>query len=212
MQDGGGSPQGRAQVGAAEAFQRMHAEVRFQEGICQAGQESVAIIHQCDGQAGEIVRLLLADEQLPRVNAGHFLTHGFETGVIGHGEFAGGVVGAGESPGVFLVENGGNVVMLAGVQQAQVCQGAGRDDAGDFSRHQLAWHRGGHLLGNGNALAHFDSLANIALCCVVRHTAHRYRLALGKRKSQGCRAFHCILKEHFVEISQSEKQPHIPRQ
>ena len=73
VQDSRGSPQRRPQVGAAEPLQRMHPEVRFQEGICQPRQEGVAIIHQRDGHTGEILRLLLADEQLTWANAGYLL-------------------------------------------------------------------------------------------------------------------------------------------
>ena len=64
-----------------------------------------------------------------------------------------------------------------------------------------------HLLANGNAITLFNQLGNVTIYGMVRHTAHRHSLlAFGQGNIQFTGRSDCILKKHFVKISQTEEQ------
>ena len=76
-----------------------------------------------------------------------------------------------------LEEDAGNVVIAVVLQHAALNDRAGRDHTDDVPLDKaLGFGRVLHLLADGDAIAFFYQLGNIAVHRMIRHTAHRHML------------------------------------
>ena len=104
------------------------------------------------------------------------------------------------------------VVVAGFVQHAPLNDRSGRDDAHNVALHQSLCGRGVlRLLTDRHLIAALHQTGDIGLAAVERHTAHRrafFHAAILARQRQfqfAGRNFR-VLKEHFIEIAQAEKE------
>jgi hypothetical protein len=109
-------------------------------------------------------------------------------------------------------EGGGQVVVLARLQNLRVDGRARRHHAGHFTLHQLLGQaRIFHLIADRDAVAAPDELGNVTFGGVVGHPAHGYGhplflVAGGQRDLEFARGDHGVFEEEFVEVPQAEQQ------
>ena len=129
-----------------------------------------------------------------------------------HAELARRDIDVGEPGRVAFLGHGGQVVVLAGAQQARVAGRAGRHDARHFAAHELpGLVRVFDLIADGDAMALGDQLRDVAVGRVARHAAHRDRLALllvagGQRDAEVARGDDRVVVEQLVEITEMKQQ------
>ena len=97
-------------------------------------------------------------------------------------------------------------------QQMRIRSRTRSHDARHFPPHQFLASAGFfHLVANRHAIPAPDQPRNVTLCRVIRHAAHRNRIALflvarGQRDLKLFRRRHRVFKKKFVEIAQAEHQ------
>ena len=152
---------------------------------------------------------MVRDQQLGGAQAGELIGQQSAIGELGDGELAGGVVHHGETDGFPVAADGGEVIRPLVVEQREVIDRAGREDARDLAFDEFAGFRLGRLFGDGNAFAGPEEAGEITLRGVIRHTAHGSATALGERHVEDGRGGFRILEKHFVKIPQAIEQDHI---
>src|SRR5258708_8444659 len=121
-------------------------------------------------------------------------------------ELAGGKIDVGEADGRAgrMLGDRGEKIIFARVEHGRVRSGAGRDDANDFAAYDLFTGAGLlHLVANGDFESGADEARDVAVSGVIRHAAHRNRLALfaiapGQRNLQFARRQQRVFVEEVV--------------
>ena len=218
------SPAGGQCCGEGGKAQLLHraAEMAFQAGTGLFKIEilCLTLVHAAAQAAEEhigdglILYPLTKAQHLAGGEAAQFGSNGSGVGAGGGEERAGRQVAKGKAELAALAEDAAHVVILALLQHTAFGDGAGGDDAGNVPFHQsLGQGRVLHLLTDGNLIALLHQPRNIGVHAVVGHAAHGRLLLLGlaavpagQRQVQlpGCQLG--ILVEHFIEVTQAEKQ------
>ena len=151
--------------------------------------------------------MVVRDEELGGGEAMDFVAKEVEVAEFSEGEFAGGVVGAGEAvTELFAGTNlagGGEVVVLGVVEEGEVVNGRGGDDLRDFAFDDLAWFGFGCLFGEGYTLAGFDEFGDVAGGGVVRDAGHGDFMAFGEGDVENGGGDFGVFEEHFVKVTQA---------
>ena len=130
---------------------------------------------------------------------------------LGHFELARCVIDISEAKLLPIAKHRREVVRAVRVEQIEVIDRAGAEDLRDGPFDDLTRHRLRRLLGDGDAFAGLDELRDVALRRMMRHAAHRHRVAFRQRHIQDGRGDLRVLEEQLVEVAQAEKQQHILR-
>ncbi len=123
-----------------------------------------------------------------------------------------GVINAGQADGFSVAENGGEVVWALVVEQREVVDGAGGEDAGDFAFDEFSGFGLGGLLGDGDAFVRLEQAGDVALRGVVGDAAHGRAAALGEGHVENGSGGFRILEKHLVEVPEAVKQDDVRRQ
>ena len=98
-------------------------------------------------------------------------------------------------------------IVVAGLQERRVEDGAGRDDASDGAFDQALRERGVlHLLGHGHFQSGVEKLRDVGVDGAVRHAAHGVARAMGQDQVEDRGGAQGVLEEHLVEIAGAEEQ------
>ena len=139
-----------------------------------------------------------------------FVAKEIEVGEFCEGEFASGVVGAGEAVAEFLsgakLAGSSEVVVLGVVEEGEVVDGGGGDDLGDFAFDELTGFGFGSLFGEGDAFARFDEFGDVAGGGVVGNAGHGDVVTLGEGDVEDRSGDFGVLEEHFVEVTQAVEE------
>jgi hypothetical protein len=206
VKDGAGGGDGGVESGAAEAVEGLDFEM-LGEGVGGlVKEEGVAVVGLAAAEPAELRELFVGDEKFGGGEAGEFVFELLAIGELGDGEFAGGVVGAGETPRLFVLEDGGEVVVLAVVEEVEIVDGAGGKDLGDLAFDELAGDGDGGLLAEGDAFAGLNELGDVPLRGVMRDAAHGDGVAFGEGDVEDGGGDFGVLEEHFVEITKAVEE------
>ena len=136
----------------------------------------------------------------------------FVVGKFGGAELARRDIDIRQSGAVALREYRCQVVVLVRAQQARIVAVPGVTMRRDLAAHQLLAGAGFlHLIADGDAIALLDQARDVAFGRVIRHAAHRDRLALflvarGQRDFEFPRRRHGVFVEQLVEVAEPEQQ------
>ena len=206
VEDAAGSGNGGVHAGAAEAVEGLDLEVLAEGVVGLVEEEGVAVVGKGAAKVAELLELLVGDEEFGGGEPGEFVLELLAVGELGDGELAGGVVGAGEAPGLLVLEDGGEVVVAAVVEEVEVVDGAGGEDLGDLAIDQLAGDGYGGLLAEGDAFAGLDEFGDVALRGVVGDAAHGDGVAFGEGDVEDAGGDLGVLEEHFVEVAEAVEE------
>ena len=137
-------------------------------------------------------------------------------GDLGHQHAAGGNIGKGQTAALPCRAQAANVVIAALLQHVGLHQGAGGHHPYNIPLdHPLGQRRVFHLLADGNLVALFHQPGNVVFHTVVGHPAHgrtvgKAAVPPGQRQFQLPGGGHGIIKEHLVEISETEHEDLVP--
>ena len=212
VEDGSGGAAGGMEVGAAEAIERVHVEMVLEEGGGVLGEEGVAFVDHAVGECSELGGLVIGDEELGGGNAGDLVGELAVVRELGDGELTGGVIDTGEAGGFPVAEDGGEVVRALVVEQLEIVDGAGGEDAGDLALDEFPGCGIGRLLGDGDAFPGLEQAGDVALGGVVGNAAHGGAAALGEGDVHDGRGGFGVLEEHLVEVAEPVEEDHVRRQ
>ena len=148
---------------------------------------------------------MVGDEEFAWLEAGQLvgeLRRGFN---FGEAEFAGAEIEPSEAGGFFVRADGGKVV-VAVFLEAEVVEGAGAEDAGDFAADEFARGDLADLVANGHAFAGFDQFGHVGAGAVVGDAAHGSVAALGQGDVEEGGGFAGVVKKHLVEVAKAEEE------
>ena len=155
--------------------------------------------------------MVVRHDQLGRAEADEFVAELAEVGELRDGKLAGGVIDAGQSEHFAMAADGGEVVRALVVQQGEVVDGAGGEDAGDFPFDEFAGFRFGRLLGDGDAFAGLEEPGEVTLRGMIGHAAHGSAAAFGEGHVEDRRGGFRVLEKHFVKVPEPVEQDHVRR-
>ena len=201
---GGGG--GGWEVGAAEAVEGVDVEMLFQEIDGVLREEGVAVVGEGVGVVfREIRNLVIGDKQFGGGEAGEFVEELGGVGELGDDELAGGVVDGGEAVAGFGFREGGEVVRALVVEEGEIVDGAGGEDAGDLALDEFPGDGLGGLLGDGDAFPGLEQAGDVVLRGVVGDAAHGCAAAFREGDVEDGRGGFRVLEEHLVEIAEAVK-------
>ncbi len=134
---------------------------------------------------------------------------------LGGAKLAGGDIDVRDARSPIRRHHGRQVVILVRAQHLRVHRGAGRDDAGDLAPDKLGGGAGNfHLIADGDAVALLDQARDVVFGGVIRHAAHRNRLALflvarGERDFELAGGGDGVVVEQLVEVAEPEHQQRV---
>ena len=184
--------------------------------MAQEGLGGIALLEAPAGEAADRRRQpfevgrLLRQEQLRRIQARQLFAQRAPAGQGGRGEFAGGDVGVGQPDALVVKDDGGEKVVLPGVQHARFDDRTGGKDAHHLARHQTVDRCGADLLAEGDLVAAGDQFGDIPFGRMVGNAAHGDPLALGngapgEDQVQLAGRHVRVIVEHFVEVAQAKE-------
>lgn len=116
------------------------------------------------------------------------------------------MVDGGEAVAFADFREGGEVVRTFIVEEGEVVDGAGGEDARDFAFDDFPGLGCGGLLGDGDAFAGFEEAGDVILRGVVGDATHRGAATLGEGDVHDGSGVFRILEEHFVEIAEAVEE------
>ena len=199
---------------APKSIERLHFEMLREAVLGLIEQKQVTLHRLRTGRAAERLNhlaLIVAVEDFAGLESLQLI--GELGGVLELGDFelAGGVIDIGEAEFLPLAKHGGEVVRAVRVEQVEVIDRARAEDLRHRPLDDLARCRLRRLLGDGDAFAGLDELRDVALRRMMRHAAHRHRVAFRQRHIQDGRGDLRVLEEQLIKVPQPEKQQHILR-
>jgi hypothetical protein len=141
----------------------------------------------------EIGDLVVRDQQLGGADSGEFVEELGGVDEFGDDELAGSVVDGGEAVAGFRFREGGEVVRALVVEEGEVVDGTGGENAGYLALDEFSGDSLGGLLGDGDSFAALDELGDVALRGVMWDSAHGDAIALGEGDIQDGRSDLCVL-------------------
>ena len=203
LQDAAGGTKRGAEPLAAEAIERLHFEVLREAVLGLIEQKQVTLHRLRTGRAAERldhIALIVAVEDFAGLETLQFI--GELGGVLELGDFklARGVIDIGEAKFLPIAKHGGEVVRAVRVEQVEVIDRARAEDLRHRPLDDLSRSRLRGLLGDGDAFAGLDELRDVALRRMMRHAAHRHRVAFRQRHIQDRRGDLRVLEEQLIKI------------
>jgi len=131
---------------------------------------------------------------------------------FGREEIAGGQIHQREAEDFSVRINRREKIISLGDEHPLVEMRAGRKDLRDLTIHQFSWTRVFGLIADGHLASGFENARDVAVCRVMRQTAHRDAVAGGEREVQQLRAGLRVLEKHLIEIAEAEEQQRVLRQ
>jgi hypothetical protein len=164
----------------------------------------------------EIDLVALGDDDFGGVDAAEGIAQSLRRGEFAGEEFPGGEVESRDAISNAAVRrtdrgDGGEEVVLLGLELAGVEDAAGREDLRDLALHDLARLGRFHLIADGDAAAGFEELRDVALGGVVGHAAHGHPLPLREGEIEQARALLGVGEKQLVEIAQPEEEHGVGR-
>lgn len=162
--------------------------------------------------AGKALLLLVADQELGRINAGQLVQQQVHVLELGYGKLPRGMVHACQAELLLVLIQGHDVIVAGGIQQIHIRQSPRGNDTGQFPFHQLSGLGQCGLLRNGDAASFLHQPPDIAFRAVMGDAAHRNAVALGQCQPQKGGRILGVLKKHLVKIPHAEEQQDVFRQ
>lgn len=153
--------------------------------------------------------MVFGDEEFGGLEAGDFVVELGDVGELGEGEFASGVIDAGDAVGFGVLIDGGEVVGALLVEEVGVIDGASGEDAGDLAFDEFAGFGVGGLLGDGDAEAGLEEACEVGLGGVPGDAAHGGEVAFGEGDVEDGSGGFGVLEEHFIEVAQAVEEDHV---
>ena len=217
VQHGSGGADAARTVLQPEAVEHRHGELAFQQlggvligedPVVERGPQDGADEHGVSAGLVPLVVERTRQEAFAGLEALEFAFEGF-AGVEAFGlEFGGADVEPGEPVDVLVLRHDrAEEVVVAGLQERRVEDGAGRDDAGDGAFDQaLRERRVLHLLRHRHFQPGVEQFRDIGVDGAVRHAAHRVSGAVGQHQVEDRGGAQGVLEEHLVEVAGAEEQ------
>ena len=179
-------------------------------------EKGVGVVGEGAGELTEGLQLVVGDEELGGGEAMDLVTKEVEVGEFGEGEFACGVVGAGETVTELFsgadLAGGGEVVVLGVVEEGEVVDGGGGDDLCNLAFDDLTGFGFGCLFGEGDAFASFDEFGDVSSGGMVWDAGHGDVVAFGEGDVEDGGGNLGVFEEHFVKVTQPVEEEDVVRE
>ena len=116
------------------------------------------------------------------------------------------MVDGGEAVAGFGFREGGEVVRALVVEEGEIVDGAGGEDAGDLALDEFPGDGLGGLLGDGDAFPGLEQAGDVVLRGVVGDAAHGCAAAFREGDVEDGRGGFRVLEEHLVEVAEAVKE------
>src|SRR5690242_4472933 len=121
-------------------------------------------------------------------------------------KLAGAEIGISKSVAVIFKENRAKIIGALRFEKVEITDRAGANNLRNISGNNLSLFWFARLITNRHPPSGSDQLRNVALGCVIRHSAHRNFISLREREIEQSGSNLRVFEEKLVEIAEPKKQ------